>query len=289
MKQIQKKLIYYRNDIELRKNQEKPNNGGLKRNKQIALITDNFPVYHSIIEEARSRRLNLLVFTPSQPIPAHVSVIITTEDEAPTIDFSRDRTIIADRKPKATLDRAISLLFEEDFERIIIGIDPGKYPGMAVLGNNKTISVHHVSVGEVCPLIKRIMREYKDKKILVRIGHGARLIRSRLINDILDLGLGVEMVDETGTTPHLGKGVHGQVISDIIAAINIAGIQGEKVGKQFIEPSHGEVRVVQEHSREYSNGRMTIPRLLARAVAKGEMTLDEAMEIHNGYSVGVKG
>ncbi|MDP2844690.1 MAG: hypothetical protein Q8N79_01260 [Candidatus Methanoperedens sp.] len=217
--------------------------------------------------------------TPSQPIPANVGVIITTEGESEDIDFSRDRIVIAD-KPQATLDKAVSLLFGEDFEQIIIGIDPGKYPGMAVLGNNKTISVHHVSVGEVCPLIKRIMRDYNDKKIMVRIGHGARLIRSQLINGILDLGLAVEMVDETGTTPHLGKGVHGQVISDITAAINIARIPGKNVGKQFIEPSHGEVRVIQEHSREYSNGRSTIPRTLARAVAKGELTLDEAVEIH---------
>ncbi len=208
-----------------------------------------------------------------------MGVIITTEDEALNIDFRRDRIILAD-KPQSTIDKAVSMIFGEDFDEIIIGIDPGKYPGIAVLGKSKTISVHHVSVGEVCPLLKRIVREFKDKKFIVRIGHGARLIRSRLINDILDLGLQVEMVDETGTTPHLGKGVHGQVISDIIAAINIAKIPGKMVGKQFIEPSHGEVRVIQEHSREYSNGRMTIPRLLARAVAKGEMTLDEAVEKH---------
>ncbi|MFA4957174.1 MAG: hypothetical protein WC556_09420 [Candidatus Methanoperedens sp.] len=40
------------------------------------------------------------------------------------------------------------------------------------------------------------------------------------------------------------------------------------------------MRVIQESSREYSNGRSTIPRLLARKVAKGELTLDEAMERH---------
>ncbi|NJD75626.1 MAG: hypothetical protein FIB08_00830 [Candidatus Methanoperedens sp.] len=236
-----------------------------------------------MIEEARSRRLKLLVLTPSEPIPAYVGAIITTENEFFQIDYSRDKIIIADGRPQAILDKANSLLIGEDFDRIIIGIDPGKYPGIAVMGNNKTISVHHVSASEVCPLIKRIMRDYRDKKILVRIGHGARLIRSRLVNDILDLGLDVEMVDETGTTPHLGKGVHGQVISDIIAAINIAKINGINVGKQFIEPSQGEVRVIQEHSREYSNGRTTIPRLLARAVAKGELTLDEAMERHSGH------
>jgi hypothetical protein len=215
-------------------------------------------------------------------VPAHVGVVITTENEFTNINFNHEKVIIAD-KPQSTIDKACSLLQKESFDRIIIGIDPGKYPGMAVLGENKALSVHHVSVGEVCPLIKQIMREYKDKKILVRIGHGARLVRSRLINDILDIGLRVEMVDETGTTPRLGKGVRGQVVSDIIAAINIAKIPGKCVGKQFIEPSQGEVRVIQEHSREFSNGRSTIPRLLARAVAKGELTLSEAVEKHNSY------
>ena len=168
--------------------------GGFKRHKRLALVTGDFSVYHSLIEEARSRRQDILVLTPSQTIPPNVSVVITTEDELHNINFSRDRIIIAD-KPQATLDRAAFLMYDEDFDLIIIGIDPGKYPGVAVLGNNKTLSVHHVSVGEVCPLVKRIMREFGDKKFIVRIGHGARLIRSRIINDLLDLGLTVEMVD----------------------------------------------------------------------------------------------
>jgi hypothetical protein len=218
--------------------------------------------------------LNILVLNPEERIPPNVGVIITTEKESENIDFGHDRILIFDNRPQATLDKALSILFGEDFNQIIIGIDPGKYPGIAVLGNNKTISVHHVSVGDVCPLIKRTMEVFKNKTIIVR------LIRSQLINGILDLGLVVEMVDETGTTPNLGKGVHGQVISDIIAAINIALIPGKIVGKQFIEPSQGEVRVIQESSREYSNGRSTLPRLLARKVAKGELTLDEAMERH---------
>lgn len=222
-----------------------------------------------------------MVLNPEESIPPHVGVIITTEKESEHIYFDCDRILIANNRPQSTLDKALSILYGEDFDQIIIGIDPGKYPGIAVLGNNKTISVHHVSVGEVFPLIKRTMKEFENKKIIVRIGHGARLIRSQLINGIVDLGIQVEMVDETGTTPHLGRGVHGQVISDIIAATNIARIPGKIVGKQFIEPSHGEVRVIQESSREHSNGRSTIPRLLAKAVAKGELTLDEAMKRHS--------
>lgn len=190
--------------------------------------------------------------------------------------------IVDPEEPELSLDKASFLISGDDFEQIIIGIDPGKYPGVALVANNKIISVHHVQAGEVCPLIQKIMQTYPSKNISVRIGHGARLIRSRLINELLDLGLKVEMVDETGTTPQLGKGVHGREMSDIIAAINIANIPGKIVGKQYIEPSVGEVRIVQERSRLHSNGRVTIPRPLARKVAKGEISLDEAIEKHTG-------
>lgn len=190
--------------------------------------------------------------------------------------------IVDQNNPETSLDKAVYLTLGEDFEQIIIGIDPGKYPGMALIANNRIISVYHVPAGDLCPIVKRIMETYPTKNIIVRIGHGARLVRSRLINDLLDLGLNVEMVDETGTTPRLGKGVHGREISDIIAAVNIANISGKTVGKQHIEPSVGEVRIVQEHSREHSNGRVTIPRRLARKVAKGELSLDEAIEKHTG-------
>jgi hypothetical protein len=47
------------------------------------------------------------------------------------------------------------------------------------------------------------------------------------------------MVDETGTTPRLGRGVHGQVISDIIAAINIAKIKGEMTLEEAVEQHNG--------------------------------------------------
>jgi len=96
------------------------------------------------------------------------------------------------------------------------------------------------------------MREFENKKLIVRIGHGARLIRSQLVNGILDLGLQVEMVDETGTTPILGKGTR-QVIS-ILLRHKYCADPRKIVGKQFIEPSHGEVRVIQESSRSTPTG-----------------------------------
>lgn len=216
------------------------------------------------------------MLSPGEAIPFNVGAVITTEEEAERIDFDRSKMVIA-KKPQSALDIALRLVRgDRDYSHIVIGIDPGKYPGLAVLGNGKAIEVHHLSVGEVRGAVENIMRRHPGMEVTVRVGHGARLSRMQIVNSIADIAH-VELVDETDTTPVLGRGVRGEVVSDIIAAINIAGVPGVPAGRQVIEPSDGEVRVIQEHSRSHTNGRATISRRLARRVAKGELTLDEAV------------
>ncbi|MDF1556834.1 MAG: hypothetical protein P1P80_01435 [ANME-2 cluster archaeon] len=167
---------------------------------------------------------------------------------------------------------------------IIIGIDPGKNPGVAVLEDDMVIAVYHIPSRKVPAVIKQILEHFTPDNSIVRIGHGARLVSAQLSNSLLDLGVRVELVDETGTTPAMGRGIHGSEISDIIAAINIARLKGTPVGIQDLEPSVGELKRIQEHSREHSNGKASIPRELARKVAKGELTMKEAIQIHESAS-----
>lgn len=180
-----------------------------------------------------------------------------------------------------TVDRAINALTGTVHNRsLIAGIDPGRRPGIALISGDIVIAVHQVSVNEVEPFLKKLSHDYHARITLVRIGNGARLITTQIINALLQGGFKVELVDETGTTPYIGKNIHTNTVRDIIAAINIARIKGVPVGKMDVEPSRGEIRVIQESSRSLSDGRATIPRYLARQVAKGELTIDEAIEIH---------
>lgn len=181
--------------------------------------------------------------------------------------------------PESTINAALKLLNgKNDINRIVIGIDPGKNPGVAVLEDGQVSEVYHVPARDVPGLVRQILEYYPGKDIAIRIGNGARLVRTRLINSILDMGVNVEVVDETGTSPFMGRGIHGFEVSDIIAAINIARLKGTSVGKQEVEPSMGEIKRIQEYSREHSNGKTSIPRDLARKVAKGEMTVEEAIK-----------
>ena len=202
--------------------------------------------------------------------------MITSKEEASSITFPN---VVVASDPEMTVNKAIRLLRNGDLLGCaVIGIDPGEEPGIAVLSNGIIEAVYRVPLGQVVGVIERIKHTYSD--ILVRIGHGARLASVRLANSIVAQGIPVELVDESGTSPYLGKGTGGAAISDIVAAINIAYTQGVRVGHQEVLPSKGEIRWLQERSRELSGGRTTISRPLAKRVAIGEITMNEALTEH---------
>jgi hypothetical protein len=233
-----------------------------------------------MVAELKSRGLHFVTLRVGDAIPDNVDVVITTSDEADSVS-SDDRQIVVYDEPAATASRAIGAERREGQPgEMVIGIDPGRRPGVAVLAGDMVIAVHQVSITEVEPLIRKIHRDYRPASMLIRIGNGARLVTTQVINSLLQAGFHVELVDETGTTPHVGKDIHTNTVRDIIAAINIARIKGAPVGKREIEPSRGEIRVIQEASRSRSDGRATIPRYLARQVARGELTIDEAIAMH---------
>jgi hypothetical protein len=248
----------------------------------IALITSDFAVYEKVVAELKGREVPFVTLRVGEPIPANVDVVITTAEEVDSFAVTEGHLVIYD-EPASTVSQAIGAERRSTpAGAIIIGIDPGRRPGVAVLSGDMVIAVHQVSVTEVEPLVRKIQRDYRPTSVLIRIGNGARLITTQVINALLQAGFRVELVDETGTTPHIGRDVHTNTVRDIIAAINIAHIKGVPVGHREVEPSKGEIRVIQEASRSISDGRATIPRYLARQVARGEITIDRAIEMHKG-------
>ena len=253
---------------------------GGARIKQIALITDDFSLHQSIISEIRSRNLKIVTFRVGEEIPVRIGVVITTEPETGAIDFDPDRTVIAGPAERADMvvDRAIMKLRDIKDKRIsiIIGIDPGERTGVAVLAETAVISTYCVPMADVYRTVLRIMESVHPGHVIIRIGHGARLIRTQIVNSLIKLGAYIELVDETGTTPAKGRD------ADIRAAIRIAHLKGTPIGKKFITPSIGEIRSIQDQSREKTGGELTISRALAEKVATGELILEDAILIQKG-------
>lgn len=215
---------------------------------------------------------------PGESIGQDVGVVITSENERGMITFPN---VVVASDPEMTVNEAVRRLQNGARSgRAVVGIDPGQEPGIAVVRNNIVEAVYRVPLGQALGVIDNISQRYPD--VVVRVGHGVRIVSTQLINALVAQGISVELVDESGTSPYLGRGTGGTAISDIVAAINIAHTGGKRIGRQALRPSKGEIRSIQEKSRELSEGRTTISRLLAEKVARGEITIRQALAEHNG-------
>jgi len=239
----------------------------------IVVATGDFELYHDAVAELQNRGIAFTTVEPSDDLPDETDVLLTgTDDEVfspPDIDVVRAEG----GEARNAVEEVIALL-RGDAGRTIIGIDPGEQPGVAVLAGDMIVAAFQVPPAKVADVVHDEAEGATDP--LVRIGDGARLIGARIIDDLDDLP--VELVDETGTTPYLGAGTRG--VADVLAAANIARMEGEPVDERDIEPTGGELKRIQERSRERSEENRTIDADLARAVAVGELTIREALDTH---------
>ncbi len=236
----------------------------------IVVSTADFEVYHDVVGELRDRGVQFRTIGSGDDLPEDATVaIVGPEDEHPLIPTVRAHP----NQAHQAVEKALSVLRGGD-GRLIVGIDPGDRPGIAVLSGKTIVAAFQVPIDDVAETIHREIDGTTDP--LVRIGDGARLRGARIIDELDTVA--IELVDETGTTPYQGTGVRG--MGDVLAAVNIAHIEGERIESHEIEPTPGEIKRIQRRSREQSGTERTIGGELARRVAIGELSMAEALERH---------
>ena len=242
----------------------------------IVVATADFEVYHDVVAELRERNVRFDTAEPGEELPAEAAVaIVGPEDEhppVPTVRASPDH-------PRRAVEAALAKLRGEG-GRTVAGIDPGDRPGIAVLSGGTVVAAFQVPVADAAGVVERELEGAADP--LVRIGDGARLRGGRLIDAIE--GPPIELVDETGTTPYQGRGVRG--MGDVLAAVNIARTEGEPIESRDVEPTPGEIRSIQDRSRERGDDRRAIDAELARRVALGELSMAAALRRHRNRNDG---
>ncbi len=245
----------------------------------IGLLTEDPRAYYEILETLRDQGARFVSLDFSDPIPANVGVVITTEQEKDRVDFDM---VVTDPDPDEAVMRAKRILAGESAVReLTIGVDPGIRPGFAAIGDGvilaRSIAPSPESVGE---FVEDIVKEYPGANVVVRIGHGDRTNRNRIFNTLWDLGHDLEIVDERNTTKR-------SQTPDEDAAIEIALTPGYRPRKrQEVDPAPGEIRNIQRISRLESSGSLTVSKKLAKMVATGELTLDDAIEKQKNGSEG---
>lgn len=239
-------------------------------------MTADFRLYHDLVSYLKARDVPFASLSFNQPIPPEVAVVLTSPQELSSVDF--DPTVVCDNIEDAVARALQHLRGKNSFREVVIGIDPGPRPGVAILGDGEVVDTRTASSPEgVLGVLQSVTRNYESKMHRVRIGHGDPTNRNRILNALSATGVQAEIVDERGTTKRYKRRDDAR---NIEAAIEIAmgrGVQAESWYDIF--PTRGELKEIQRRSRIRSGGRLTISEELARRVAKGEVTLTEAVAI----------
>ena len=238
--------------------------------KVAAIITEDFRLYHSLLREMRRLDIPHVSLTPGEEIPPYVGIVLSSEKEVDSIDFP---VKIGRNDPERAASEALVYLSgTKECSSVLIGIDPGKRPGMAVVCDGKVVERIQARDPEDCMRVARnALRSRRYSSARIRIGDGDITNRNRVIAALYSLGVEMEMVDERNTTRYTKN-------DDIEAAISIAMTEGTKIEQAYeIEPTEGELREIQRRSRIIS-GNITIGKGLARRVAVGEMSMEDAIE-----------
>jgi len=240
----------------------------------IVVATADFEVYHDVVGELRDRGVTFTTLEPGDDLPEGTRVVVAGPDDV--IDPGEAALVrVVPGDARRAVEEALVTL-RGGGGRTVIGVDPGERPGIAVLSGGTVVAAFAVPLSDAVETVERELEGAVDP--VVRVGNGARLQGARIV-DALD-GVRVELVDETGTTPYLGQGTRGTGVGDVLAAVNIARLEGDPVSSRDVEPTAGEIQVVKNRSRERSPENRELTDGLARRVALGELSLEEAMARH---------
>ncbi len=250
----------------------------------IALVTSNSRFYYEAARELKSRGIEFLSLGLSDEIPAWVRVVLTSEAEKAKIRF---REVVSERDISTAVSKCVRISKGiSEIDKLVIGIDPGLKPGMAVLADELVVEVDTLSSPEEAPrAVGRAVKAYPADETLIRIGSGGGIYNMRILSALQEkLGLPIETVDETATTPNLGRSASSE-LRDAVAAVNIALKRGRPLNRRIVPRAKpGEIRELQKESRKISR-HITISKGLAERVARGEISLEDAVEEHrNGNS-----
>ena len=238
--------------------------------KVLGILTEDFRLYHDLVGALKARGAPFTSLSFSRRVPETVGAVLTSAAEAPRIRF---KNVIVVHDLDNAIARALQLLKgKTEWTELLIGVDPGHEPGVAVLGDGDVLDTYLAPSPEaVRDQVRTALRTFPAKRVRVRVGHGDPTNRNRILNSLADDGLRVEIVDEAGTT-------HRTPQPDLDAAVDIARTPGVRVEPPFeVRPTPGEVREIQRRSRLQSGGQVTISSELANGVAQGKLTLDEAI------------
>ncbi len=199
---------------------------------KIAVATINGRAYYHLVQELKRRHLPFLSLKPWDPIPVHIEVVITTDEETDQISHSKALLYDLCSNPETIVDEATLIIQgKKSYEKVLIGIDPGKTYGIAIIGDNKILqTLTSSSNEETVHLVLGALRRFPASTRIIRVGNGPPE-HTRALLDFLAKELPeettLEIVGEAGTSRFTSNSVNRGVLKDVVSAIRIASRNGK--------------------------------------------------------------
>jgi len=235
--------------------------------RRIAVRTDDFRLSFHLMRELKRRKCDFVMLASGEKWDG---VLLTSPEEVQdgeipateeTLEISVERAIQASRG----LDSAVQLVF---------GVDPGPRPGIAWLADGIVVgSAQLEQIDSVADHIVGLSMAVEHKRMCVKVGDGAPLIRDRIINQLILRGIETLEVNEYRTSQG------SRIKTHLHAATRIALMGGSRVHHiRELNPTEGDLKEIQRQSRIMSSGNLTISTELARQVACGELSMEDAIK-----------
>lgn len=187
---------------------------------RIGVFTYDFKFYRDIIHLLREWNLPFLSLEEPFSVPDDVVVVLSSSKDEFVV-----RNQVKSDDPRQALRMSLSrLLLKEKFQNLVIGIDPGPYPGLAVFGDNVLTEAYEcTSVENAGDEIASIVSSYSYGDLDIKIGDGDAPNRDFIISTLKNRNLRVRMVDEKNTSfPH-------KIHDNALSAARIAQIENRYI------------------------------------------------------------
>ena len=199
---------------------------------KIALATVSGRAYYELVNELKRKGLPFWSLKPWDSVPLDAKVVITTREERHLVKHPGVLIFDLGSDPAIVIDEAIRVAQgKQSYEKVVVGVDPGKTFGVAILGDDNVLKTLNCScLEETVKAVVDGLDKVPATASVVKVGNGAPAYAKELLH-LLDEALPrettIEVVSETGTSHFTSETTHRRRLKDVVSAIEIAGRKGQ--------------------------------------------------------------
>ena len=199
---------------------------------KIALATVSGRAYYELVNELKRKGLSFWSLKPWDPVPLNAKVVITTSEERHFVKHPTVLIFHLGSDPAMVIDEAIRVVQgKRSYEKVVVGVDPGKTFGVAILGDDNVLKTINCSgLKETISAVVDGLDKVPATVSVVKVGDGAPAYAKELLH-LLDEALPreatIEVVSEAGTSRLASETAHRRGLRDVMSAKEIAGRKGQ--------------------------------------------------------------